>query len=60
VRERKMEINFEKFVGFETDKTITLEEENEISDLVKQVLTRKDERRKVRLVMGIDIIGKDV
>jgi len=52
--------NLEKWIIINSDKTITIEEENEILDLAKQVLTRKDENRKVFLLEDIDFIAKEI
>ena len=40
-------MNLEKFIIIKTNDVITFEEEIEIVDLVKQVLKRNDETRKV-------------
>lgn len=50
----KMNDFFEKHIIIETDRDITIEDENEIFDLVKQVLRRKPrhENRDVRLITG--------
>lgn len=53
-------MNFENVIAFETEGMITLEEEQEISDLVKQVLRRRKEDRKVRLFTGLEIVGKEL
>ena len=52
--------NLEKWIIINSNKTITFEEEKEILDLVKQVLRRKDENRKVFIVNDIDFIVEEV
>lgn len=52
--------NLEKWIIINSDKTITIEEEKEILDLAQQVLTRKDEKRKVFVVEDIDFIAKEI
>lgn len=52
--------NLEKWIIINSDKTITLEEEKEILDVVKQVLTRKNKDRKISVVKDIDFIAKEV
>ena len=52
--------NLEKWIIINSDKTITFEEEQEILDLAKQVLRRKDEKRKVFLLEDIDFFAKEI
>ena len=52
--------SLEKWIIINSNKVITLEEENEILDLAKQVLKRQDEKRKVFLVEDIDFIAKEL
>ena len=51
---------FQNRILIETNDDITIEEENEIVDLIRQVLRRKpkDEKRKIRLLD--DFVGKDL
>ena len=51
--------NLEKWIIINSNEVITLEEEQEILDLVRQVLRRKSETRKVFLVEDIDFIAKE-
>ena len=54
---------FDKRIIIESNKDISIEEEEEeICDLAKQVLTRhpKDEHRKVRVIEDIEFITKDL
>ena len=53
------EFKLEKWIIINSDKTITFEEEIEILDLVKQVLKRGDQNRKVFIVEDIDIIARE-
>ena len=52
--------NLEKWIVIKSNKTITYEEEQEILDLVKQVLTRYDEDRKVFLMEDVEFVGKEI
>ena len=53
--------NLEKWIIINSNITITLEEEREIMDLIKQVLRRehKNENRKIFIVEDIDFIAKE-
>jgi len=53
-------LDLEKWIIIKSNKTICIEEEQEIIDLAKQVLTRNDERRKVYLLEDIDFIAKEI
>ena len=53
-------INLEKWIIINSNEVITMEEEQEILDLVRQVLRRRSETRKVFLVEDIDFIAKEI
>jgi len=53
-------INLEKWIIVNSNEVITIEEEQEILDLVRQVLRRRNETRKVFLVEDIDFIAKEI
>ena len=51
---------FHNRILIETNKEITIEEENEIVDLVRQVLRRKEKDSKRQIKLLDDFVGRDL
>ncbi|MEK6879590.1 MAG: hypothetical protein AABY22_08285 [Nanoarchaeota archaeon] len=49
---------FENHILIETDRDITIEEENEIIQCLRQILRRKSQTRKIRLLD--DFVSRDL